>query len=93
MDLDQIVALLNQFHRRATFGAIAAYLTQHGQQVFPRFLMDGRDRNHLNSWVVNQVTGLPTNYGPTQMHPHLLQNATVLTTAPQLTAWLQNPTT
>lgn len=102
MNLDQILDLLNRFHQRATYGAVAHYLTQQGQPTVARAVMMGRQRDHRHSWVVSLGGSLPTGYQPGQMHPNLGDRGTVLLppaimggvpvpTRLRLQAWLNDP--
>jgi hypothetical protein len=52
--------------------------------------MAGRPRDHRHSWIVNQKTELPTNYGPADMHPKLRSRRDVLKTSQQLEDWLRD---
>ena len=71
-NLDDIIDLLNEHHKRATYGAIAGILG-----VPARSLMFGRGRNPENSWVVRGSRGdgvatrrgWPTGYNEDQIHP------------------------
>ncbi len=81
--MDQILDELDSARQRATYGAVAAVVG-----VSPRALMSGRERNQRHSWVVNLKTGLPTEYTDELMHPELTSNSVVLTTKPDLLAWL-----
>lgn len=57
-----------------------------------RFVMQGRPRNHFNSWIVSAVNGLPTGYDdPDLMHPQLQERPHVINTQQALLAWLNNP--
>jgi hypothetical protein len=70
MNLDDIVAKLNERKKRATYGAVAGILG-----VIPRAVMSGRPRNYENSWVVAKTgprRGRPTNYADMQIHPDCL---------------------
>jgi len=81
--LDEIVDLLHNHHQRATYGAIGAVVDRP-----PRYLMGGRPRDHRHSWIVNKETGLPTGYGPEDMHPELRSRPEILRTSQQLEEWL-----
>jgi hypothetical protein len=87
LTLDSIVDLLNQYHQRASYGAVAAVLSR-----VPRSLLQGRKKDRRHSWVVNQETGMPTGYHTVQMHPALEERANVLDTEASLRKWLSNPT-
>jgi hypothetical protein len=84
--LQDILALLDQYHQRATYGAVAGVL-----HVMARTVMGGHPRDHLHSWVVAQATGLPTGYTPAQCHPNLLERCHVIANDAELLQWLQNP--
>ena len=84
--LDAIVELLSRHHQRATYGAVAELVGR-----VPRFVMQGRPRNRLNSWVVSQDTGLPSGYPEPMIHPQIDERDTILTTAAELSAWLEDP--
>lgn len=67
-NLDKIIARLNEQNQRASYGAIAGFL---GGGATPRYLMDGRPRNPVNSWVVaagGQWYGRPTKYADKEIH-------------------------
>jgi hypothetical protein len=85
IDLDLVLAALNQHQQRATYGAVAALVGQ-----TPRTLMRTRPRERANSWVVSKTTGKPTGYGDGDVHPELTANAQVLQTEDELAAWLRN---
>lgn len=84
--IDEVLDALDQFHQRATYGALGGVVGRPAQSV-----MTGRPRNHFNSWVVRRDTGLPTGYTPAQMHPQLLARAHVINTPRALSLWLRNP--
>ena len=83
--MDQILDALDQGHQRATYGAVAAYLGR-----APRTLMQGRQRDQRHSWVVRRETGEPTGYQPTDVHPALRENDTVIQTKEELSLWLKS---
>ena len=72
MSLNSIIAELNERKQRATYGAVAGIVGG-----LPRGLMAGRERNHMNSWVVGAATGprrvCPTGCTNIQIHPDCLQ--------------------
>jgi hypothetical protein len=82
--LDEILDLLQCHRQRVTYGALGAVVDR-----LPRYLMAGRPRDHRHSWIVNRETGLPTGYGPEDMHPELLARREVLRTSQQLEDWLR----
>jgi hypothetical protein len=83
-DLDDVIARLHRHRQRATYGAIGLLLRRP-----PYFLMQGRSRSHINSWVVSKATGRPTRYEPLDEHPELLTHDAVLDTPEALAAWLR----
>jgi hypothetical protein len=82
--LDGIIDVLDKYHQRATYGAVAGVLERPA-----RFLMQGMPRNPRNSWVVAADSLLPTGYSAEEMHPSLTRNGFVLTTAEELSTWLE----
>jgi hypothetical protein len=84
--LDQILDLLNQYHQRATYGAVAELI-----RVPTRSLMSGRPRDWRHSWVVNKETKQPTKYSPEQVHPAIDERQEVLNSGTRLEAWLRDP--
>src|ERR1044072_4513915 len=85
LDLDQVIAALNQHQQRATYSAVASLLDQS-----PRLLMHSRPRERTNSWIVSKATGRPTGYHDTDLHPQLTANATVIETRDELASWLRS---
>lgn len=85
LDLDQVLAALNQHHQRATYSAVAGLLDQS-----PRSLMHARSREPANSWIVSKGTGKPTGYAEPDIHPQLMANASVIATREELASWLQS---
>ena len=83
--LDSIIDLLDRHHQRATYGAVAALIGTNAQS-----LMQGKERSPRNSWIVNQRTGLPTNYSESSIHPRLLERAGVLNSERVLSEWLND---
>jgi hypothetical protein len=86
MSLEEIVDLLDQHGRRATYGAVAAIVGQS-----PRSLLKGRERGRRFSWIVNRETGLPTGYADDQLDPRLEASGPVISTDRELRTWLENP--
>jgi hypothetical protein len=84
--IDSIVNELDRFHQRVTYGAVATLLKR-----APRNLMQGRSRSVRDSWIVSGNTGLPTGYEPDQMDPEIKSRETILRSAEDLSAWLENP--
>ena len=84
--VDSIVSLLNQYHQRATYGAVAGLVGS-----APRSVMQGRKRGWLNSWVFNQDTGLPSEYAEPLVHPQIAERDEILSTADELASWLEDP--
>lgn len=84
--LEQIVDRLNEFHQRATYGAVAALVRR-----TPRNVMQGAKRSWRYSWVVAQDDGEPSEYHDLQKHPKLRDRDRILDSADELAAWLQDP--
>jgi hypothetical protein len=55
----------------------------------PRSVLQGRRRNWRHSWVVNQDTGMPTEYPSGMIHPAIAERPEILSTAEELRAWLE----
>jgi hypothetical protein len=87
MSLEEIVHLLDQHGRRATYGAVAAVVGHS-----PRSLLRGRERGRRFSWIVNRETGMPTGYADDQIDPRLKESGPVIVTDGELRKWLENPT-
>jgi hypothetical protein len=85
LDLDQVIAALNQHQQRATYSAVAGLLDES-----PRLLMRSRRREQANSWIVSKATGRPTGYDDADLHPQLLANASVIETRDELASWLSS---
>jgi hypothetical protein len=83
--LESILELLQRHHQRATYGAVAPLLGR-----TPRNVMQGLPRDWLHSWVVNQDTGLPSEYPAGKIHPALKERAEILNSDQELAAWLQS---
>ena len=84
ISLDRVLDLLNEHHQRATYGAVAGLVGGHARSV-----LQGRKRNWRHSWVVNQNTGMPTDYPKGMIHPAIAERATILCTAEELGDWLE----
>lgn len=85
LDLDQVLAVLDQHQQRATYSAVAGLLDQS-----PRLLMRARPREQANSWIVSKSTGKPTGYDAASIHPQLLANPSVIETRDELATWLRS---
>lgn len=85
--IDEVCQILQACRIRATYGAVAAYL---GAGYSPRVMMAGRDRDPLNSWIVNRVTSLPSHYKINQMDVHLTDNEKVLQSKEELQKLIEN---
>jgi len=81
--LDSVLDALNRHHQRATYGAVAGLLGKN-----PRSLLQGRERDWRHSWVVNQDTGMPSEYASPMIHPGIAEHAHILETQDELEAWL-----
>ncbi len=84
--LDTILDSLNQYHQRATYGAVAGLVG-----TIPRSVLSGRPKNWRHCWVVNEESLMPTGYSPLQIHASIAERSRVLTTAEDLKRWLTNP--
>ena len=82
--VESILELLQRYHQRATYGAVAALVGS-----TPRNVMKGRPRDPLHSWVVNQGTGRPSDYPVAMIHPSLEERPKILSTEKELATWLQ----
>lgn len=95
--LDEVVALLNRHHQRATYGAVAKVINART----PRGLMKHRTGWHENSWVVAKTTnrqlgsqrGRPTGFTDRQLHPECLRQVragcdNIIDDADELRRWL-----
>lgn len=79
--VEEVVQFLNGERTRATYGAVAGILG-----VPPRSVggMLGSRRPEA-SWIVNDDTGLPTEYEQSDWHPDLLSTPEVIRTGHELT--------
>jgi hypothetical protein len=84
--LDSILEQLDQYHQRATYGAVAGVVNSS-----PRSLMVGRDRNPQSSWIVSRQNGLPTGYTDEQLHESLTDRDRILGSPDELRTWLRDP--
>ncbi|HEX8299902.1 MAG TPA: hypothetical protein VF594_12140 [Rubricoccaceae bacterium] len=84
--LTDVLVALEAASQRATYGAVAGYLG-----AVPYFLMSGRPRDPLHSWVVGTKTGLPTGYGPDETHTDLLRHEHVLRTPDEVADLMNRP--
>jgi hypothetical protein len=84
--LDSILDQLDQFHQRATYGAVAGVVDSS-----PRSLMSGRERDPHSSWIVRHETGQPTGYADEQKHESLTERKWIISTPDDLRKWLANP--
>lgn len=78
--LAEIVEFLNAAHVRATYGAVAELIG-----VGPRSVgtLLGPRRPEM-SWIVNQSTGLPTDYNSAEVHPSLLSRGVIISNGREL---------
>ena len=84
--IDSILDALEQFHQRATYGAVAGVV-----DTSPRSLMVGRERSPHSSWIVSRQTGSPTGYKPEQIHGDLTARERIIGSPEELRVWLSNP--
>lgn len=85
-DLTHVLLTLERAKRRATYGAVAGHLG-----ATPRFLMNGRPRDPLHSWVVSKATGHPTGYAEANSHADLFAHDRVIETPGELATLLGEP--
>jgi hypothetical protein len=81
--LTHVLLALDAARTRATYGAVAGHLG-----VPAMFLMNGRPRDPLHSWVVSKKDGRPTGYPEELWHADLLQNDRVIDSTAGLAAFL-----
>jgi hypothetical protein len=84
--LESILDQLDQFHQRATYGAVAGVVDSS-----PRSLMSGRERDPHSSWVVARNSGHPTGYADDQKHECLTERQRIIESPDDLRKWLANP--
>ena len=84
--LDSIIEQLDQYHQRATYGAVAGVVNSS-----PRSLMVGRDRNPQSSWIVSRQNGQPTGYAEEQKHGSLTERDRIIGSPEELRTWLREP--
>ncbi|MEO0741312.1 MAG: hypothetical protein AAF089_06935 [Bacteroidota bacterium] len=81
--LTRILIALEDGRTRATYGAVAGVIN-----ATARFLMNGRPRDPLHSWVVSKETGRPTRYTEDEQHAELFVHDRVIDTPEALRAYL-----
>ncbi len=86
MTLDRILDLLDRFHQRATYAAVAGVVNGS-----PRAVMQGRPQDPRHSWVVAKKTGQPTGYPQGRKHVDLGDREHVIDDPEGLRRWLQSP--
>jgi hypothetical protein len=84
--LDEILDVLDRFHQRASYGAVAGLVG-----AIPRAVMAGRPRDWRHSWVVNEETGRPTSFSPPSIHPAIAERSEIIVRSDELNKWLENP--
>lgn len=83
--LEDTVARLHRHGQAATYGAVAGVV-----RGYHRTMMQGRAHNHLNSWVVNKNSRVPTGYDPDEIDPRLPRSIAergVIETPEDLDVW------
>jgi hypothetical protein len=85
LTLDEILAVLEGHHQRATFGAVAGLLGRESKSLF-----DGYERKPRTAWVVSKSTGLPTGTKKESYPSALLEKPQVIDTTEELRAWLRD---
>ena len=83
--IETVADLLHEHKQRATYGAVAGLLG-----VPSRSLMQNYTKGRRFSWIVNQKTGLPTDYAPSQIDPDLKLRPKILATEAELVQWLRS---
>src|SRR5687767_13614825 len=78
--LGEIVEFLNAEQVRATYGAVAELLGIGSRSVGALL----GDRRPEMSWIVNQATGLPTDYNSAEVHPALLSKGDIISSGREL---------
>ena len=81
--VDEIIEMLEDLNRRATYGAVAAVAGGIALGV-----MQGRPRTMRNSWVVAKKNGLPTGYSKDELHPRLHADRNVISRGHELRSLL-----
>jgi len=84
-DVEWIATLLDKHHQRATYGAVAKYLSQPHRSLMTEF-----PKQPLFSWIVSAETGEPTNYPARAIHPDLHENGLILSTEEELREWIRS---
>jgi hypothetical protein len=84
--LESILDQLDQFHQRATYGAVAGVVDSS-----PRSLMSGRERDPHASWIVARNSGHPTGYADNQKHACLTERERIIESPDDLRRWLADP--
>ncbi len=84
--LDSIIDQLNEYHQRATYGAVAGVVNSS-----PRSLMSGRDRDQRSSWIVSRQDGQPSGYTEEQRHDSLTERERIISSPEELRVWLRDP--
>ncbi len=85
--LTDLLIRLQDGRQRATYGAVAKVMN-----AVPLYVMSGRPRDPLHSWVVSAKTHQPSKYQPDEIHAELETLDRVLTTEDDLRDWLASPT-
>jgi alkylated DNA nucleotide flippase Atl1 len=80
ISLTEVLRFLNDARTRATYGAVAGVLGMPPRSMGAML----RNRRAEASWVVNGVTGLPTDYEQSDWHPDLLASSEVIRTDTEL---------
>ena len=62
----------------------------HSQKLVIELLMSDVPKKRLFRWIVSTQTGTPTRYPASAIHPSLLENDDVLSTAAELGDWIRN---
>ena len=84
MSIETILAALNRYRLRATYGAVGKVLGLPAISVGARL----GTRRPEASWVVAKSTGLPTGYHSHEYNPELFQSDRIIDSAEELQALL-----
>lgn len=79
-----VVATLERYSQRATYGAVGGIVGLPAQSV-----MQGEAKNHRNSWVVSIQKGEPSGYSEKDWAPLLKANPEVIQSPIELAKWLK----
>lgn len=82
--LAMVVATLERYSQRATYGAVGGIVGLPARSV-----MQGEAKNHRNSWVVSIRKGEPSGYSEKDWAPLLKANSEIIQSRIRLATWLK----